>query len=447
MKKILFSLLCLIVSNVVMAQSKVTQRETHNLRPDVHSKTHKRTFHIRVINDNDFDKFSEPIAVSLKIEKPVYLHYFPALSAMVTEQSKPVQCQLDDIDGDYLNDELFFVTDIKAHEKKEFEVTLVDSVIPIEETNRIYSALQFRDKKDRFPDLMSVEAKGNENLFNDIYMHGMTIESELTGYRIYFDERQNIDLYGKKYRRIELPTTQFYTSAEQLEQGYGVDVLWAGKAIGCGSFKQYKDGKPANWTDVGVRGQRVVTTGPLRTIVEMRDMNLKEYLRHCKFCSDTCFHFYNVLQRYTLVAGHRDLSVDVRLEGNCGKSFCTGVQKVGVTADDSVRCGHKPEGFIHEDGLAASWGCDYPDMGKKQLWTPEAIGMAVYVPTKYVKGQNEDELNYFYIVSPESGELHYNVTFCADKEVNGYHSAAEWFSSLDAWKKNIENPVKIRVLR
>ena len=39
-----------------------------------------------------------------------------------------------------------------------------------------------------------------------------------------------------------------------------MDVLWAGNAIGCGSFKDWKGGKPENWTEVGVRGQRIVTT-------------------------------------------------------------------------------------------------------------------------------------------------------------------------------------------
>ena len=404
-----------------------------------------RTVRVEVRNDNDFDKVAEPVAIKLKDVKKLN---FSVRGASVREGGKVVQSQLDDMDGDFEYDELFFVTDIKAHESKVFDVNLSatndesNKFVALKgDENKIYTALQFRDKKDKYPDLLRVEAKGSTNLFNDIYMHGMTIESELTGYRIYFDERQNIDLYGKRYRRIELPETQFYTTAEQLKAGYGVDVLWAGKAIGCGSFKQYDGKQPQNWTNVGLRGQRVVTTGPLRTIVEMYDLAMERP-------SANGAERYDVRQMYTLVAGHRDLTVDVTFRNVGDMKFCTGVQKVGVTADDSVRRGHKSEGMIREDGIAMSWGCDYPDMGKKQIWAPEAIGMAVYVPTKYIKGRNEDELNYVYVVAPDASQtLRYYVTFCADKEEQGYHSANEWFTSLDAWKKNVEKTVKIRVLK
>ena len=83
---------------------------------------------------------------------------------------------------------------------------------------RIYTALQLRDKQDKHPDVLRVEAKGTSNIFNDIYMHGITVESDVVGYRIYFDERQNIDLYGKQQRRIELPETQFYTTSDRIKE-------------------------------------------------------------------------------------------------------------------------------------------------------------------------------------------------------------------------------------
>ncbi len=405
-----------------------------------------KTFHVEVSNASDFDKVDEPVVVKLSDVKKIG---FSVRRASVSDNGSLIQCQLDDMDGDLENDELFFVTDIKAHETKTFEVKIAEQplmavyVAPKGKENRVYTALQFRDKKDRFPDLLRVEAKGTTDLFNDIYMHGMTIESELTGYRIYFDDRQNIDLYGKKYRRIELPETQFYTSTEQLAQGYGVDVLWAGQAIGCGSFKQFVDGKPMNWKNVGLRGQRVVTSGPLRTVMELYDLGMDNGVsRGVGYANGKC----DVRQLYTLVAGHRDLKIDITFKNKGNMRFCTGVQKVGVTATDSVRKGHSPEGWIHSDGVAASWGCDYPDMGKKQMWGPEPIGMAVYVPAKYVRGSNEDELNYVYEVAPDALQtMQYYVTFCADKEEKGYHSAKEWFASLDAWKKNIDNPVKIVV--
>lgn len=393
-----------------------------------------RNVKVVVSNDCDMDKVDEPVVVSLKDVKK--LAFCPE-GAVVKDGEKVVPCQLDDMDGDLRADELFFLVNMKAKETKTFEVVLSKEPVESKVESRIYTALQIRDKKDLHPDVRMVEADAETNIFNDIYMHGMTIESELVGYRIYFDKRQNIDLYGKKLRRIELPVTQFYTSEEQIAQGYGVDVLWAGQAIGCGSFKRYKDGKPANWEgDIKVRSQRVVTTGPLRTVVELADRGIADGEG-----------MYDIHQYYSLYAGHRDVKVDVLFSNATQQKFCTGVQKVGVTATDEVRRGHKSEGMIREDGIVASWGCDYPDMNeaKKLIWGPEPIGMAVYMPTKYIFDSEEDELNYVYGVQPKDKAIHYWLSFCAAKEEVGYHNASEWFGSMDEWKKNVENPVKLKI--
>ena len=399
-----------------------------------------KTLQVTVTNDWKEDKVDEPVAVKLPDVKNVG---FEVVSATVKCKGKDVPCQLDDMDGDMRPDEVFFLADIKGKDTKTYEVKLSAKEAKREVEPRIYTALQIRDKQDKHPDVLRVEAPGKSFLFNDIYMHGITIESELTGYRIYFDHRQNIDLYGKRYRRIELPTTQFYTSEEQLKEGYGVDVLWAGNAIGCGSFKDWKKGQPENWTDVGVRGQRVVTTGSLRTVVEVYDLGVRG--------EDDLM--YDMHQYYSLYAGHRDLQVEVALQpSRQGKKsfekklFCTGVQKVGATADETTRRGHKSQGYVKKDGLAASWGCDYPDMGKKQVWAPEPVGLAVYVPKEYISDTKEDDLNYLYVVKPDRNQtVHYWVSFCADKEEKGYHSAKEWFDALDDWKDAVSHPVSVKV--
>lgn len=392
------------------------------------------SFSITVTNDSKVSRQDEPVVIKLKDVKG--LNFAPK-SVTIMNDGSQIAGQLDDMDGNFSNDELFFVTDIKAKESKTFDITLDSQSSNTNIQPRIWTALQIRDKKDLHPNVLKVEAPASSNIYNDIYMHGINIESDLVGYRIYFDERQNLDLYGKKKRQLEIATTQFYTTAEQLAEGYGTDVLWAGKAIGCGSFKKYVNGEPTNWTgdEQKIRGERIVTTGPLRTVVEVYDLGVKNGE-----------NLYNVHEYYTLVAGHRDVKVDIYFEGETsGKQFCTGVQKVGVTAEDSVRMGHKSEGMLRKDGVVASWGCDYPDMGKKQLWGPEAIGMRAYIPTRYIKGQSESELNYIYIVEPENGELHYWTGFCCAKENIGYKNSKEWFKNLDDWKVECEKPVIVKI--
>lgn len=400
-----------------------------------------KTLDVTVTNDWKEDKVDEPVVVKLPDAKKLG---FEVKSVTVKCKGKEVPCQLDDMDGDFLPDEVFFLTDIKDKDTKTFEVKLSakEDKKGKEVESRIYTALQFKDKGDKHPDVLRVEAPGKSYLYNDIFMHGVVVESEQVGYRIYFDDRQVVDLYGKRRSRLELPVTQFQTFKEQLSEGYGLDVLWVGDAIGCGTFKDWKKGKPEDWTEVGVRGQRVVTTGSLRTVVELYDLGVRG--------EDDLL--YDMHQYYSLYAGHRDLKVEVSFNPTMGKKpfekklFCTGVQKVGAAADEATRKGHKPQGFVKKDGLAASWGCDYPDMGKKEQWEPEAVGLAVYVPKDYISDTTEDNLNYLFVVQPDKDyNLDYYISFCADKEEKGYHAAKEWFASLEDWKDNVSHPVKVKV--
>jgi hypothetical protein len=50
------------------------------------------------------------------------------------------------------------------------------------------------------------------------------------------------------------------------------------------------------------------------------------------------------------------------------------------------------------------------------------------------------------VVQPDKDDcLHYFVSFCADKEEKGYHTAKEWFAALDDWKEQVSHPVEVNV--
>lgn len=394
----------------------------------------ERVLNVSVTNDWSRSKTDEPVVLKLDEIKKVD---FKVKSAIVTINGKEIPCQLDDMDGDLKNDELVFLADIAANATNTYTVTLSATAKQKDYAPRVWGALIMRDRKDNHPKLRMLEAPGTSNLFNDVYMHGSVFESELVGWRVYFDQRQNLDLYGKKLRRIEIPTTEFYTTEEQLKQDYGVDVLWAGGAVGCGTFRGWNDG-PTLIDSVAVRGQRMIAEGPLRTVVELKDLGWQ-----VKPDDD---HTLNMRQYYIQYAGHRDIEISVCFDAPLGDDrFCTGVQKVGVTAEESVRNGHASEGYI-DNGITASWGCDYPDMGKKQLWAPEAIGLATYVPAQYIKSQSEDNLNYLLVISNPGGtSITYHTAFCAAKEKDGYHTVQEWFASLPEWKESLDHPVSVKI--
>ena len=168
-------------------------------------------------------KTDEPVVIRLDGVKGLN---FVVRSADVTDaKGERLAYQLDDMDGDMKADELVFLTNIGAKEKQTFKLKLSASARKENFTPRVYADIKLNDKADRYPKVTSIEIPQGSYVYSDIYHHGAAFESELTAYRIYIDERQNIDLYGKYYRRLELEKTGFYSSPELQKERYGNDVL------------------------------------------------------------------------------------------------------------------------------------------------------------------------------------------------------------------------------
>ena len=139
--------------------------------------------------------------------------------------------------------------------------------------------------------------------------------------------------------------------------------------------------------------------------------------------------------RYTQYAGHRDTDVAVLFNQDVSSyRFSTGIINVKGS-----------EEFSDKKGLRACWGTDYPAADTVK-WKRETVGLAVYVPVKNIVSEepaNKD--NYGYVLKVNGNHMAYKVTYTSANETFGYHSAKEWFDYLKAWKKEVEQPVKITV--
>lgn len=286
-------------------------------------------------------------------------------------------------------------------------------------SHRVFAQMKLRDQKLRYPLIKSVEFDGTADpraTYDAIYGHGAMWESEYIGFRIYMDHRQSIDLYGKQHPQIELDSTNFYSNRDLLKAGFGEDILWVGQSVGAGSFRGLSDGKPVYIDSVSARGQRVVEAGPQRTVVEVWDNDWRINGK-----------VLQMKQVYTMLAGHRDVQVDIYLEGASDKDvFATGAQKIEM----------ENEGFLQQDGLVGSWGKNIPEKGAPDLI--EGVGIGVYVEPKYVTKVFEDDLNYLVHVHPVKGHIRYHLCAAADMEKEGgFHSAKDWFAYLKNWQKEL----------
>lgn len=386
-----------------------------------------KTIRIGLANTLNVKRNDVPVVISLK-DIP-----FNVVDAVVKDGDREVPSQIDDLDRNLRNDELAFVIDMEAKGKKTLTVELYsDKQTERNYPRRTYGDMIVRDfktkKKNKFPGYIhSLSAPEGVDVFHLLHHHGADFESELVAYRVYFDERQTYDLYGKYNKQLELQTSQFYPDDEQLAAGYGDDVLWAGQTVGLGALRGWDGQKPTMVSPVKSRGQRMVASGPVRTIVELTDEGWQ-------LGGQT----FNLRQNVIIYAGHRDCEVQVYQDTPAeGVQFATGV----INLNEKMYSDHK--------GLVGDWGGNWPNGAKDSIaGKPKiVVGLAVNVPEKYVISEPANQKDQFLYTLGMKGSdrLTYNMAFTCDKETFGFKDAKEWFAWMKQWKKELDNPVKVTV--
>lgn len=260
----------------------------------------------------------------------------------------------------------------------------------------------------KHPRIMSITYPGDANLldmYNSIYGHGAVIENPWVAYRVYMDNRQSLDLYVKATPRTELDVIGFYTTPEQMQQGYGCDVLWAGQSIGAGSFRGYRNGTPLTIDTVASRTQTVISSSEIEVSDKDRIFN---------------GHPIQMTQRYSVKRDTRDLFVEIELNGyEPDDIFATGIQK--LESDNN--------GFILPTGVAGSWGSNVPDKNHPEL--VEQAGLGIVVNPENIVRTLEDELKYLVLVKPDKeGKIRFRVMAAGDRERSGYRSADVWLNHI-----------------
>lgn len=356
-------------------------------------------------------------------------------AAIVMLDGKEVPSQLDDLDQDGWMDELAFTTNIGKKETQKFTVTLRDEETPITYPARTFAEIVLRNPKVKEKNKHNYylqELSTNKECYDPYHLphhHGVAFENELIAMRIYFDERQTIDLYGKYNKGLELKETQFYTTKDQKAKGYGDDILWVGNTFGLGALRGFSNGKSTMISDVNNRDQRIISFGPARTIVEVVDRGWKPEGSKIRM---------NLTIRYTLWAGHRDMDVDVHLSHPAKDvGFSTGLINMKNSQE-----------FSDHKGLRGLWGSDWP-AGKADSvnWKIETVGMGIYIPDSIrLEELPADKDNYGFKIGTEGKGMHYALTYSSADESFGYHNAKDWFDFLKRWRKSLEHPVEVTIL-
>jgi len=163
-------------------------------------------------------------------------------------RTEELPSQLDDLDGDGKADELAFQVDLAPHQSRIVTISYGEGA-------RIWRLRS--DYKQRTAALFSRK------------IEGLGWESERVAFRIYFDPRNAIDIYGKRRPTLQLAMYASPDYAYHDESPEGRDMFKVGDSIGIGAVAATVDGKLIKVADVKERKWRILSNGPVRSIVEL----------------------------------------------------------------------------------------------------------------------------------------------------------------------------------
>lgn len=300
--------------------------------------------------------------------------------------------QCDDLTGDGLPNELFFLADFQSGETIHFVLTPTETVPEYEDRTQAFLKVQtggrfengsYVDGTDRIMvnhiDIPEEQVQGS----GWAHMEGPVWESDLVGYRFYLDARNRIDIFGKSMPDLVLDTiTQNYHQIHD----WGTDVLVVGRSLGLGSVAAVSDGEVQTIDNWSSRRFDVTVNGPLRSIIRMTysDWNVFGYT-------------VDVVSEMEIHAGNRYTEQRVTLIGESdGLTLGTGIVR------------HPPARELHSGNINNSkygWTSgDQSDQGHR-------LDMGVVIPETYSPELiSTDPHTHLFTLTPIDGKITYRYT-------------------------------------
>jgi len=277
-----------------------------------------------------------------------------------TLQTIELPSQADDLDGDNKYDEIAFQIELKPKQTRIVTIAYGEAAT-MQRLRSDYpkrTAAKFTMKFD-----------------------GLGWESEMNAWRIYFDKRNAIDLFGKRRPGLYL---EMFGSPEYVyhwESPLGRDIYRIGDAIGIGAVAALVNGKVVKVSDVAERKWRIISAGPVRVIVELTYKGWKVGGREV-----------NLTSRMTQWAGKHSFEHRITAEGADGLTFVTGIVRQPGLQESVFRPTTTEPALIR-----LWWGHQVEEEGPPatatQMLPDQNLGLAIIAPGRESKVAADDPIN------------------------------------------------------
>ncbi|WP_371396776.1 DUF4861 family protein [Fretibacter rubidus] len=230
-------------------------------------------------------------------------------------------------------------------------------------------------------------------------------ESDKVGFRLYLDERNALDIFGKKTDAIVLSTVgrgnDYHAMAD-----WGMDILKVGNSLGAGGFGIFKDGEVVQIGEAAGYSAEVSTdNNDSAAVVVTHSQSIA--------CGG------DVRAQYSIEAGERISRVSVR--GDCNYPYAAGM-------------------IIHPDTqeMTSSSPGDWQYIARygEQSLIPDGLGMALFYKASDVARVGKDNDDH-YIVFKDNVSPNYYTAAAWSQEKGGLKDAAEFASWLDTTQRTL----------
>ncbi len=230
-------------------------------------------------------------------------------------------------------------------------------------------------------------------------------ESNKVGYRLYFDWRNAIDIFGKKVDTMVLCKVGLdnYDSYHE-DSPWGQDILKAGKSLGIGSYGRF-DGK--------------------NNVVHFQEVDSTTAQIHNseKGSGVTIDYFgWKAFDKAIDLKANLMIAPDSRMT----KATLTPSQKLenlvtGIVKSDGAS-------ILKEESENGTWG--YLATYGEQTLVPDNLGMAIFYQLDEVSEISDSEFDHLIVFKPTTEPITYYFAAAWEKEMDGIKSEAEFVSYL-----------------
>ncbi len=374
---------------------------------------------ITVKNASLQPRTNEPVVVPWKQFGGEFARVDTRNLRLVNDEGATVDFQVDDITADSLPDEFVFQDSYTPGQTKHY--TLEPVRIPPPATSPQYHT-DARDWKRIKGVLQSVDiddVPGNGRERKAYRFDGVGWESDSMAYRLYLDERNAVDLLGK--RKPGLYWNYIGTSGVdyQADADWGMDILHVGNALGVGGIGFWNGDSVVKPVTVQFQKCRIVNRGPVRAVVRV------EY-QGWDLGNDTV----GLSSTFIIYRGDRFCEHRVKLiRGRMAHELATGIVKHDSTSVE----------WIPGSGSLFTSG--------RQSRSGDSLMMAVLIPSAV--GVRKIEGSYDHLLLTRIGTntpaVRIFISACWQGEPPGMWSTSEIHSHLADIARRVREPLNISV--